>query len=127
MYQPTACTKRGGSLNQTPVNLVAAFYRWDSGCWNYPNQSLTGSEFEFGGIADYGQEYPCPNGLGLSERKLSESPAWRRRIAKARRDAEDWSATIALRDMAAQITIDEIQHDIEEIRTWANSLRKVDL
>ena len=106
------------------MSTVAEFIRWDGGCWNYPNQSLTGSEYAYGGIADYGQEYPCPNGLGLSERALSESPAWRRRIEKARKDAAEWSAEIRVRELAATITVDEIQQDLQEIRIWANSLRR---
>ena len=92
-------------------NLAAAFNRWDAGCWNYPNQSLTGSEFAFGGIADYGEPYPCPNSLGLSERALNESPAWRRRIEKARRDAVEHREHIETIDRLARML--EVGSDTE--------------
>ena len=93
------------------MSTVAEFIRWEAGTWNYPNQSLTGSEYMFGGIADYGQEYPCPNGLGISERKLSESPAWRRRIEKARRDAAEHREHIETIDRLARML--EVGSDTE--------------
>ena len=57
------------------------------------------------------------DGPGMSE-------AWRRRIAKARKESREWSAEIRVRELAAEITTEQLNNDIEEIRTWANSLRK---
>ena len=100
---------------------VAEFVRWDAGCWSYGSSVIN----SYHQADDYGQPYPCPNGLGLNEHTTANCPAWRRRVDKARSDADEWSAEIRVRELAEQITIDELQHDIGEIRTWANSLSKL--
>lgn len=82
------------------MSQLSDFIRWDAGCWNYPNQQLTGSEYTWGGLADYGQSFPCPNGLPLNMRPLIDSEGWRRRVEKARLDIAqhkehiDWHETI---------------------------------
>jgi hypothetical protein len=103
---------------------VAAFYAWDAGCWNYPNQQLTGSEFTWGGIADYGQPYPCPNGLGLSERNLSESAAWRRRVEKARRDIDAHKVHIEWQEKVNAAHLDWSSDDVSELKTIIESVYK---
>lgn len=57
-------------------------------------------------------------------RSPNECGAWNIRIEKARRDIERHTAEFRVRDMADAITLEEMQNDILEIRTWANSLRK---
>ena len=55
------------------------------------------------------------------------SIAWRRMVDKARKEIAEHEAKWMVRDIAAEITTEELQHDLLEIRTWANSLRKTDL
>jgi hypothetical protein len=55
------------------------------------------------------------------------SPAWRMRIEKARRDIAEHKIECRLRVLAIAITTEQILNDIEEIRSWANSLNKVQL
>ena len=52
------------------------------------------------------------------------SPAWRQRIDKARREIETIAAEHRVRMMADSINRDEVLTLLEEIRTWANSLKK---
>jgi hypothetical protein len=52
------------------------------------------------------------------------SPAWRQRIEKARREIEANATEHRVRMMADSINRDEVLLLLEEIRTWANSLKK---
>ena len=52
------------------------------------------------------------------------SIAWRQRIVKARREIETIAAEHRVRMMADSINRDEVLTLLEEIRTWANSLKK---
>ena len=51
--------------------------------------------------------------------------AWRRRIEKARREIERHTRETDIRMMAESITDEQLHSDIEVIRQWANSLRKL--
>ena len=55
------------------------------------------------------------------------SLAWRRIVEKAQREIAEHTAKWNVRELAAEITVEQLQHDLLEIRTWANSLRKTDL
>lgn len=69
--------------------------------------------------------YIHENGMLMLDYPPRESPAWRRRIEKARREIAEHTAQIRLRELADSITMQEIQNDLQEIRAWANSLRKL--
>ena len=104
------------------TNLVAAFNRWDAGCWNYPNQHLTGAEFLYGGIADYGQPYPCPNGLPLDTRSPGEHPGMRRHIEKARRDIEEHKQHIEWIDTVEAAHVEWPSESVSELRAFISEV-----
>ena len=60
----------------------------------------------------------------VSQENPKSSPAWRQRIDKARREIETIAAEHRVRMMADSINRDEVLTLLEEIRTWANSLKK---
>lgn len=55
---------------------------------------------------------------------VSESPVWIERVAKARRDIGVISRESRVRLMADRIGLSEIENDIEEIRQWAQLLKR---
>lgn len=64
------------------------------------------------------------NGMPMLYYPPCESEAWRRRIAKATREIAKHQSEIRVRELAAQITVEELQIDLQEIRRWANSLQR---
>lgn len=60
----------------------------------------------------------------VSQEGPQASPAWRQRVDKARREIETIAAEHRVRMMAESINRDEVLTLLEEIRTWANSLKK---
>ena len=84
---------------------VAEFVRWDSVCWSYGSAVIN----SYHQADDYGQPYPCPNGLGLSEHTTRNCPAWRRRVEKARLDAEQHRMEIDIQITADLITDEQME------------------
>lgn len=70
------------------MSSVAEFIRWDTRCRNVPAHGVTAGDTFYLGLRDYVEPYPCPNGLPLDTRELSEIPAWNDRVAKAKRDID---------------------------------------
>ena len=52
----------------------------------------------------------------------AESPAWRQRIEKARREIQEHQTECRIRVAAANIQQQQIENDIKEIKKWQNSL-----
>jgi len=104
------------------MSSTSQFISWEAGCTYHP-QNLCESGMRAWHF-DYSQPYPCPNGLGIDHRSPRDVPLIVARIAKARKDSDDWAAQCRVRCAADEITIDELSHDIEEIRKWAQSLRR---
>lgn len=82
-------------------------------------RSLAADSWTVGGMG-----YIHENGMSMLDTLPRESPSWRRRIEKAKRDITTHAAEIRVSELAAVITIEEIENDIKEIRRWANSLSK---
>ena len=81
-------------------------------------RTLAADSWTVGGMA-----YIHENGMPMSATRPRESPAWQRRFDKAKREIEEHSTEIRVRELAAAITIEEIQNDLQEIRRWVNSLQ----
>lgn len=64
------------------------------------------------------------NGMPSTAMTPAESPAWRRRIEKARMEIAERQSEIRVRELAESITIEELQNDLLEIRRWVNSLKR---
>lgn len=105
------------------MSSVSAFWRWDAGCVftasNLCDSGMRGWHF------DYLQPYPCPNGLPIKTGVPSESPAWRARLERARKESNEWDRTIRVREAAEALTVETILNDMEVIRVWARSLKAV--
>ena len=67
--------------------------------------------------------YPFP--IGTVAGDGVKSKPWLERIAKAKRDILEHERHIRVTVAADEITIAEMLNDIEEIRTWANSLKRI--
>ena len=81
--------------------------------------SLSDGDFTVGGMG-----YITHNGLPTKNTRMSDTPGGRRLLEKARRDIAARSAEIRVRELAERITLEDLQHDIQEIRTWARSLQR---
>ena len=81
--------------------------------------SMSAGEHTVGGMS-----YIRENGMPTVDTSPRDSPAWQRRIMKARSDIAEYASEIRVRELAAMITVEELQNDLEEIRQWADSLRK---
>ena len=76
------------------------------------------------GLTDYDEPFPCPNGLGIDDRKPGEVPAWRARIEKAKRDIEAFENDMRVLFLAKSISVEQVKKDVEEIRAWVKSLQR---
>jgi hypothetical protein len=74
------------------------------------------------GKRNYDSVLPCPNGLGVRDTNPRDHEAWRRRIERARGDIATHQRDTRVQELAADISINDILKDIEEIRAWAQSL-----
>ena len=65
------------------------------------------------GLADYTEPWPCPNGLPIDTRKPGESPQWRVRIERARRDIAEWNRYFANEDRLIWNAMNDVQNEVE--------------
>jgi len=107
------------------VSSVAAFIHWDARCRNMPAHGVTAGDTYWLGLRDYVPPYPCPNGLPIDHRQPADVPAWRERVAKAKRDIENHKSEQRVQLLAESISIEDVRKGLEVLRSWANSLRQI--
>ena len=104
------------------MSSSAEFFRWQASCRDRGDFGATHGDTFALGLRDYNQLYPCPNGLPLDSRPHIEIPSWVARIEKARRCIATHQAMFRVRELAENISAEQIINDIREISTWARSL-----
>ena len=83
--------------------------------------SMSAGEHTVGGMS-----YIRENGMPTVDTSPRDSPAWQRRIMKARREIAEYASEIRVRELASTITAEELKDDLLEIAKWANSLRRTE-
>lgn len=101
---------------------VAAFMRWQAGCYDTGGYGIADSDNFYCGSRNYEQPYPCPNGLPIVTTPLSECEGHQRRIAKAKRDIEEFSREFRIREAAGLIKPKQVEEDVRSIKEWLKSL-----
>ena len=83
------------------------FVAWQAGCRNAPGKShrMPSDEFHQGNCGGYSQAMYCPNGLPIDRGIPSESPAWRERVEKAKRDIATQSDAIEWQQIAESVAV----------------------
>jgi hypothetical protein len=76
------------------------------------------------GYGDYDEVDPFARYREQEESKPITVPAWRERIAKAKRDIEKHKSEQRVQLLAEELTDETIFSEIEVIRKWARSLRQ---
>lgn len=101
---------------------IAAFVRWQSGCRELEGYGISHGDTFYRGFRDYEQPYPCPNGFPIVKTLPSECEAHQRRIAKAKREIEEFSKEFRIREAAGLIKPKQVEEDIKDIKEWLRSL-----
>ena len=98
----------------------AKFLRWDRSCSDRPGYGMTPGDTLHGGLRDYNETHPCPNGLPVQTGGPRTSPAWRQRVKRARRFVEEWNSEQRVTRLAEAITDDQFE-------LWINTIREAEL
>ena len=83
----------------------AKFLRWDRSCSDRPGYGMTPGDTMHGGLRDYNETHPCPNGLPVQTGGPQTSPAWRQRVERARRFVEQHECQIAWLQLGEASTV----------------------
>jgi len=106
------------------MSILGDHKRWENSRRAYVNQGCTGQDIYYGGFYLF-DSLPYPFPIGTVAGDGVKSRPWLERIAKAKRDILEHERHIRVTVAADEITIAEMLEDIEEIRTWANSLKRI--
>jgi len=106
------------------MSILGDHKRWEASCRAYVNQGCTGQDIYYGGFYLF-DSLPYPFPMGTVAGDGVKSKPWLERIEKAKRDILEHERHIRVTVAADEITIAEMLNDIEEIRTWANSLKRI--
>ena len=109
---------KGGS--DLAMSDYSRYLTWDRRCRDRGAFGMTAGDSLYLGLRDFNEPYPCPNGMPLDTRKPGDCEHWRRRVAKAKRDIEDWNRDIAITRAAEAITDEDLELFISEIRKFQN-------
>ena len=90
----------------------AKFLRWDRSCSDRPGYGMTPGDTLHGGLRDYNETHPCPNGLPVQTGGPRTSLAWRERVERARRFVEQWNSEIKMQSV---VWTDADLHDLLKI------------
>ena len=92
---------------------TADWNRWLAGCRPRRGFGLTAGDTMHCGLADYTEPFPCPNGLPIDTRKPGESPRWRARVERAKRDIAEWNRYFANEDRLIWNAMNDVQSEVE--------------
>jgi hypothetical protein len=106
------------------MSILGDHRRWEASCSPHVNQGLTPHDIYYGGFYSY-DSIPYPFPMGTVGGDGAKSKPWRDRIEKAKLDILEHESHIRVTVAADEITIAEMLEDIEEIRIWANSLKRI--
>jgi len=85
------------------------FISWDARCTDRGGYGVTPGDTMHLGLRDYNEMYPCPNGLPVQTGGPQASEAWQKRVAKAKRDIEQWNSDQRVVLLAGSITDEQFE------------------
>jgi hypothetical protein len=85
------------------------FIAWDARCTDRGGYGMTPGDTMHLGLRDYNEMYPCPNGLPVQTGGPQGSKAWQKRVAKAKRDIEQWNSEQRVVLLAESITDEQFE------------------
>jgi len=101
---------------------VSRWLAWVNGCVNLDGYGVTAGDTMYCGFRNYSEPFPCPNGLEEYATDPRESVSYRNRIAKAKRDIEEFDRDGRVRALALVLKPKQIEDDIKDIKQWLKSL-----
>jgi len=100
----------------------ARFITWVSTNTNKKGFGVTPGDSFYQGNASYDSAFPCPNGLGFSTHTNANCLVWRRRIEKARKDAEEHAIHIDWIDSLTEAHQLWASDDVARLKALSESL-----
>jgi len=106
------------SILRNQMSSGADFLRWLANCHTRPGSGICAGDTTHHGLGEYVEMFPCPNGLPIDYGLPRDSPVWRAKVEKAKRDSERISGYFRTCGLADQLTEQEVRTALERVIKW---------